>query len=136
MLSIESVKDSVPEDVGSHRIVIANQNFYSASDLAKFRRLQIVAQRALIEGLEGSTSWTIYCDHCDKAMLYDMEFYHCRHCSNDDFDVCLDCMKRGHGCSETSHTMEKRVLRQGEVIGFDQSSELVRRQTSSVSNCG
>jgi len=54
-------------------------------------------------------SGSIRCDVCTSSIRATDFHYHCRHCSNGDWDVCEDCRVRGAFCAEETHILVKRT---------------------------
>jgi ankyrin repeat protein len=64
-------------------------------------------QTALLDHSDDSGS--IQCDVCTSSIRATEFHYHCRHCSNGDWDVCEDCRVRGAFCAEETHILVKRT---------------------------
>jgi ankyrin repeat protein len=54
-------------------------------------------------------SGSVICDVCTSSIKATDFHYHCRHCSNGDWDVCEDCRVRGAFCAEETHILVKRT---------------------------
>ncbi|MCJ1246053.1 hypothetical protein MMC30_003257 [Trapelia coarctata] len=56
---------------------------------------------------------TICCDSCDEPIRTLSSCYHCRTCSDDDFDLCGACFDNGKICFHKGHRMVKRYIKDG-----------------------
>ncbi|KAL6721407.1 hypothetical protein ACLMJK_000510 [Lecanora helva] len=61
-----------------------------------------------------STSFTICCNNCEKPMPD--AHWHCSICDMGDFDLCGDCVAKGHLCDDDDHWLIKRFVKDGKVI--------------------
>ncbi|KAI1770149.1 hypothetical protein F4818DRAFT_455907 [Hypoxylon cercidicola] len=51
----------------------------------------------------------LICTLCREFIKKDSVYWHCCPCKNDDFDLCLDCRKKGKTCWNKHHAMTKLV---------------------------
>jgi hypothetical protein len=56
------------------------------------------------------------CDVCASSIRVTVFHYHCRHCSNGDWDVCEDCRVRGAFYAEETHILVKRTRIDGKWV--------------------
>ncbi|KAI9824638.1 MAG: hypothetical protein M1819_000839 [Sarea resinae] len=61
-----------------------------------------------------SSTWSVYCNHCDKPMTG--AHFHCSICDDGDFDLCQSCVEGGVLCGGESHWLIKRLIRNGQLI--------------------
>ena len=68
------------------------------------------------------------CDRCNKRDIF--IYFHCHICNNGNYDLCLDCQRRGLRCEDASHKLsEPYGFRQIEVDIPDQDIQnYVRRE--------
>ena len=59
-------------------------------------------------------AWSVYCNNCDHAVTD--EHFHCSICDSGDYDLCPDCVARGHLCPGEGHWLIKRFVKDGQVI--------------------
>jgi next to BRCA1 gene 1 protein len=60
------------------------------------------------------TSWSVFCNHCDKSM--ENEHYHCSVCDLGDYDLCDACVNAGIHCPGEGHWLVKRFVSNGTFI--------------------
>lgn len=58
--------------------------------------------------------FTICCNNCDGAIAD--AHWHCGICDDGDFDLCTDCVERGHICDNEEHWLIKRTVEDGQVV--------------------
>ncbi|KAH5034899.1 hypothetical protein HBI75_092960 [Parastagonospora nodorum] len=61
-------------------------------------------------------SGSLECDVCTSSIRATDFHYHCRHCSDGDWDVCEDCKVRGAFCPEETHVLVKRARMDGKWV--------------------
>ena len=60
------------------------------------------------------TNFSICCNNC-QAVIPDAH-WHCGICDKGDFDLCRDCVEKGHLCEDDEHWLIKRFVKDGKVI--------------------
>jgi ankyrin repeat protein len=66
--------------------------------------------------LEADHLSRVNCDIC-MSKIPDIDIhYHCRICSDGDFDVCQECIASGAFCLDQSHNLIKQTVRDGDFV--------------------
>lgn len=79
-------------------------------------------------------SFTICCNVCDGAIPN--THWHCSICDNGDFDLCQDCVDRGHLCDNGEHWLIKRSLESGKVVNSTSETIAPKRGSKSTQDQG
>lgn len=66
--------------------------------------------------LEADRRICIHCDVC-RSRIPDVDvYYHCRICSDGDFDICQECIAGGAFCHDQSHELIKETVKDGDFV--------------------
>jgi hypothetical protein len=66
--------------------------------------------------LEADRRICIHCDVC-RSWIPDVDvYYHCRICSDGDFDICQECIAGGAFCHDQSHELIKETVKDGDFV--------------------
>ena len=96
-------------------------------------------ERGISEGLEVVTSLTsneegrIRCNICLSCIPNIMAHYHCRICTQGNFDLCQDCLAYGAFCFHQSHVLTKRIPK-GNYFVDEEQITATSSSTSRLSN--
>jgi serine/threonine protein kinase len=63
-----------------------------------------------------ATGSRIFCDVCQKKILDIDLHFHCTICQNGNFGICEDCIAKGDHCKDKTHSLVKRVIKDGEIV--------------------
>lgn len=101
------------------RILIAlltfNEDFIAElANLTRQRNLALRTKRDSPAALPPMTSWSVFCNECDKPMRN--EHFHCSICDDGDYDLCTSCVGEGRHCPGEGHWLLKRFVEDGKVI--------------------
>lgn len=68
----------------------------------------------------GRRNWCrIGCDDCGTRKGNLELHYHCKICSEGDFDLCQNCVDKGITCENKDHITVKRFVKNDEVFDYD-----------------
>ncbi|KAH8890555.1 hypothetical protein GQ53DRAFT_866803 [Thozetella sp. PMI_491] len=76
----------------------------------------------------------VRCDACNKHCS--RQWYHCVKCSNDNFDLCEKCERRGRWCLDLTHQLYRIIMRKAVAVvsrrNFDVKQELTVYRTDAA----
>jgi ankyrin repeat protein len=100
----------------SPALIAARNGNYAAMDvlLSSIATGSTSEYERTIAAFTANASWReVFCDICTVPIQISDQQFHCRICSGGDWDMCKECKEGGASCYDTSHSLIKRVMRDG-----------------------
>ena len=121
--SVFEKKKAGPEEAGAKKTAedeapvpkfFTDREDFEAQQAKVAQKLDLL--RSAPEKSEASpcTNFTICCNNCEEAIPD--SHWHCSICDMGDFDLCGECVDKGHLCDQDDHWLIKRFVKDGKVI--------------------
>ncbi|KAH7411643.1 hypothetical protein DE146DRAFT_674164 [Phaeosphaeria sp. MPI-PUGE-AT-0046c] len=88
--------------------IATKKGHHAVSELLSKERGPNIPRQTVLPG-HGEAGRSLDCDVCTSSIGPAEFHYHCRLCSDGDWDVCEDCKARGASCAQETHILVKRT---------------------------